>query len=630
VDRILAELPEGLDETYERILIEINTANKKHARRLLQCLTAASRPLRVEELAEVLAVDSDAGGAVPKLNVEWRWEDQEEAVLSACSSLVAVVKVDGSSVVQFSHPSVKEFLTSSRLAASSERVSFYHVSLEPAHTTLAQACFGVLLRLDNQITRDSIKEYPLAEYAARHWIDHANYGDVSSHLEVAMEALFDPEKSHFDAWVWVHDMDGSPSPPAEHPMRPQAGPLYYSIICGFRRLAEHLIVDRHVDINAGGGHFGTPLQAALYKGHTKIALLLIEHGAEVNPSYEGPNPLRMALDDGNFDLVRPLLARGANMNIQGDERSTPLHVASHSGRTDAIRSILEYRAAIDARDGSDRTPLHVASDNGHSDAVQILLEHGADVTLRDNEGLTPLHLVSVKGNLEIIMSLIQAGADIDAPDKKHSTPLHLALANGNQKAAAFLIECGANVNAKDNNALTPLHLASLNGYVDVAELLTQRGVDLNARDSKHWTPLHLASNNGNAEIIKVLIENGANVNLWDLEHTTPLHVASRRRHADVVEQLLQAGVTPSVRNEKGRTPLHIATQEGAVEVVRSLLRYGAAPNVEDHDQRTPLHVASSNKNAEILQLLIEHGAYPNALDNNQGTVPVAPNAEGSK
>jgi len=103
-------------------------------------------------------------------------EDQEEAVLSACSSLVAVVKVDGSSVVQFSHPSVKEFLTSSRLAASSERVSFYHVSLEPAHTTLAQACFGVLLRLDNQITRDSIKEYPLAEYAARHWIDHANYG----------------------------------------------------------------------------------------------------------------------------------------------------------------------------------------------------------------------------------------------------------------------------------------------------------------------------------------------------------------------------------------------------------------------------------------------------------------------
>jgi len=172
----------------------------------LQCLTAAIRPLHVEELAEVLAVDIDAEGAVPKLNEGLRWKDQKGAVLSACSSLVAVVNVDGSDVVQFSHPSVKEFLTSPRLAASSERVSFFHVSLEPAHTILAQACLGVLLRLDDQINRDSIKEYPLAEYAARYWVEHANHGNVSSHLEVAMETLFDPEKRHFDAWVWMHDM----------------------------------------------------------------------------------------------------------------------------------------------------------------------------------------------------------------------------------------------------------------------------------------------------------------------------------------------------------------------------------------------------------------------------------------
>jgi hypothetical protein len=54
---ILVELPETLDETYERVLKEINKANREHARRLLQCLTVASRPLRVAELAEVLAID---------------------------------------------------------------------------------------------------------------------------------------------------------------------------------------------------------------------------------------------------------------------------------------------------------------------------------------------------------------------------------------------------------------------------------------------------------------------------------------------------------------------------------------------------------------------------------------------
>ncbi|KAH9013210.1 hypothetical protein EDB85DRAFT_1877177, partial [Lactarius pseudohatsudake] len=135
---ILEQLPKSLDETYERILREINRANRDHAYRLLQCLTVAVRPLRVEELAEVLAVDFNASGG-PKLNADWRWEDNEEAVLSACSSLVAVVMDGGSRVVQFSHFSVKEFLTSNRLASSVGEESQFHIRLKSAHTILAQA-----------------------------------------------------------------------------------------------------------------------------------------------------------------------------------------------------------------------------------------------------------------------------------------------------------------------------------------------------------------------------------------------------------------------------------------------------------------------------------------------------------
>jgi hypothetical protein len=57
---ILNELPETLDETYERILKGINKAQKDNAHRLLQCLTVAVRPLLVEELAELLAFDFQA------------------------------------------------------------------------------------------------------------------------------------------------------------------------------------------------------------------------------------------------------------------------------------------------------------------------------------------------------------------------------------------------------------------------------------------------------------------------------------------------------------------------------------------------------------------------------------------
>ncbi|KAH9012832.1 hypothetical protein EDB83DRAFT_2189816, partial [Lactarius deliciosus] len=137
--RVLEELPKSLDETYKRILKEINNANREHAYRLLQCLAVASRPLRVEELAEVLAFDLSMGG-IPKLISNWRWEDQEEAVLSACSSLVSVITDNGSRVVQFSHFSVKEFLISERLATCMEEVSRFYIPIEPSHIIISQAC----------------------------------------------------------------------------------------------------------------------------------------------------------------------------------------------------------------------------------------------------------------------------------------------------------------------------------------------------------------------------------------------------------------------------------------------------------------------------------------------------------
>src|SRR6201996_5650226 len=175
VRRVLEELPESLDETYEHILKNINRANREHAFRLLQCLMVAARPLRVEELAEVLAVDFGPGG-LPKLNANWRWEDQEEAVLSACSGLVTVVIVMGSRVVQFSHFSVKEFLASDRLASCKEEESRFYIPIEPSHVVLAQACLGVLLRLEDRTNDDTVEKIPLFRYAAECWSLHAQIG----------------------------------------------------------------------------------------------------------------------------------------------------------------------------------------------------------------------------------------------------------------------------------------------------------------------------------------------------------------------------------------------------------------------------------------------------------------------
>ena len=74
----------------------------------------------------------------------------------SCSSLIAIVDRGGHQVVQFSHPSVKEYLTSERLAAAEDSLSYYHILPEPAHTILAHSCLSILLHLDDQIDRDTI------------------------------------------------------------------------------------------------------------------------------------------------------------------------------------------------------------------------------------------------------------------------------------------------------------------------------------------------------------------------------------------------------------------------------------------------------------------------------------------
>ena len=85
-------------------------------------IAVASRPLRAEELADFLAFDFSAG-LIPKFREDWRLEDPVEAVLSTCSTLLSRIDVNGSQVIQFSHFSVKEFLTSLRFAEKSNTIS---------------------------------------------------------------------------------------------------------------------------------------------------------------------------------------------------------------------------------------------------------------------------------------------------------------------------------------------------------------------------------------------------------------------------------------------------------------------------------------------------------------------------
>ncbi|KAI0245844.1 hypothetical protein BJV78DRAFT_1158345 [Lactifluus subvellereus] len=146
----LDELPGTVDGMYERILQDIPDTKWECAHLLLQCVLVAHRPLLVEELAEFLAFDSKAG-PIPKFWAGWRLEDPEDALLSTCSGLLSVVEANGSRIVQFTHASVKEFLTSNRIAIRGNSISRYRLLMTPAHTIVAQGCLSALLRLADQV-----------------------------------------------------------------------------------------------------------------------------------------------------------------------------------------------------------------------------------------------------------------------------------------------------------------------------------------------------------------------------------------------------------------------------------------------------------------------------------------------
>jgi ankyrin repeat protein len=427
------------------VLKNINQASRACAHRLLQCLTVAVRPLRLEELAEVLAFDFDeSSGGIPKLNADWPREDQEHAVLSTCSSLITVVRDGSWRVVQFSHFSVKEFLTSDRLAAAVGDISFHHIALSPAHTILAQASLGVLLRLDDSTREIAVQRFPLAEYAAEHWVHHAQFDNVSTRIKDGIEKLFGADKPHFARRIRIHDMDDITWGLADGevlPKRLAAAPVYYAALCGFPDVVEKLLSKHPEHVNARGGAFGTALHAAATRNHLSVAQTLLRHGADVNSLGQWERtPLHIASVWGHLEIARWLLDHGADVNAKQDDHWTPLHEAANNGHVGLVRALLQHHGVdIDARNEIGNTPLHAASSNGEALIVRLLLDRGAGVEARGKDRSTPLHVASCYGKMEVVRLLIDRGADVDAEDDEGRTAYQIVLQEGHDEIAHLLM-----------------------------------------------------------------------------------------------------------------------------------------------------------------------------------------------
>ena len=91
---------------------------------------------------------------------------------------------------------------------------------------------------------------------------------------------------------------------------------------------------------------------------------------------------------------------------------TTLRTAARTGNLRVLKQMIKKGADMNMNNYVDKTGLMLAAENGHLEAVKLLINAGADVNDRTRHGATSLSLAAEKNHVECISALVQAGANV--------------------------------------------------------------------------------------------------------------------------------------------------------------------------------------------------------------------------
>jgi hypothetical protein len=155
----------------------------------------------------------------------------------------------------------------------------------------------------------------------------------------------------------------------------------------------HLLADPQRANKGGRDTSRPPLEQAILRNKTDIALCLLDAGADPNSTNaSGRTPLHLAVERNNPALVTALLKAGAKPNARDKDGWTPLHHAAAKNQLASATALLDGGADPMTLSELGGTPLHEAAASGGAEIVRLLLDHKVDPSVKSKQGVTALDI----------------------------------------------------------------------------------------------------------------------------------------------------------------------------------------------------------------------------------------------